>query len=57
MEIKLLLFINSDIIRPLISMNEIKPYKTQTKYFGIFFIIVIIYICLVSADWCVKKFI
>ena len=37
-------------------MNEIKPYKTQTKYFGIFFIIVIIYICLVSADWCVKVY-
>ena len=36
-------------------MNEIKPYKTQTKYL-VFFIIVIIYICLVSADWCVKVY-
>lgn len=37
-------------------MNEIKPDKIQIKYFGIFFIIVIIYICLVSADWCLKVY-
>ena len=38
-------------------MNNIKSSKAKTNFFGIFFIILILYICLISIDWCVKVYV
>ena len=38
-------------------MNSSKLSKQKTNLFGIFFIILILYFCLIVLDWCIKVYV